>query len=317
MKIINDKIAKDDPKVSKSNPVEDALSSLTEVLREREKELEAREEKLREAQDTFESEKHVVYGDTAPSDILRLNVGGKIMVTLRRTLTSIPGSMLASLFSGRWDDSIEKDDDGNFFIDQPFDLFEPMLDYLRNSSNGTDLYKVRSPNFDNPKLTDFYRMLNYYGMTHGIYPTRLEELRHGLQSNMEVESAWKVNAKEWTTFKVSMDGHSRCIKTYEVVLGSVQRIQIGWEYTGFTKDFETGNKLGVGDLKCTSAIDLSRSCYLVDGENTFIDGLEHKAGTIVRTEDFGKNWYVNGKLVATDSTTRDDGVVQTSNGVDT
>jgi hypothetical protein len=40
---------------------------------------------------------------------------------LCRTLTSVEGSMLAAKFSGRWDDSLEKDADGNFFIDQPIE----------------------------------------------------------------------------------------------------------------------------------------------------------------------------------------------------
>ena len=31
---------------------------------------------------------------------------------------SVPGSMLASRFSGRWDDGLEKDKHGNFFIDK-------------------------------------------------------------------------------------------------------------------------------------------------------------------------------------------------------
>lgn len=76
-------------------------------------------------------------------------------------------------------------------------------------------------------------------------------------------------------------------------------------------NFGTCNKLGLGDLQYASAIDLSRLRYLVDGQNTLIDGLEHKVGTIVRTEDFGNTLYeyVNDKLVVTASTTRDDGVV--------
>ena len=52
------------------------------------------------------------------SEVLHLNVGGDLTAVLRRTLTSVEGSMLASRFSGRWDDSLERDRDGNFFIDQ-------------------------------------------------------------------------------------------------------------------------------------------------------------------------------------------------------
>jgi hypothetical protein len=56
-----------------------------------------------------------------PGDVLRFNVGGARIDVLRRTLTSVEGSMLAAKFSGRWDDSLEKDADGNFFIDQPIE----------------------------------------------------------------------------------------------------------------------------------------------------------------------------------------------------
>jgi hypothetical protein len=42
--------------------------------------------------------------------------------------------MLAAKFSGRWDDSLEKDADGNFFIDQPIEWFQPMIDYLRSAA---------------------------------------------------------------------------------------------------------------------------------------------------------------------------------------
>ena len=52
------------------------------------------------------------------SEVLHLNVGGDLTAVLRRTLTSVEGSMLASRFSGRWDNSLERDRDGNFFIDQ-------------------------------------------------------------------------------------------------------------------------------------------------------------------------------------------------------
>ena len=57
------------------------------------------------------------------------NVGGTLTAVLRRTFTSVEGSLLASRFSGRWDDSIEKDRHGNFFIDQPIELFLPMIKY--------------------------------------------------------------------------------------------------------------------------------------------------------------------------------------------
>ena len=78
--------------------------------------------------------------------------------------------MLSSRFSGRWDDSLEKDADGNFFIDQPIELFLPMVNYLRAQACMThNARPVSSPDFreeeeDGAKHDNFIRMLEYYGM---------------------------------------------------------------------------------------------------------------------------------------------------------
>ena len=47
--------------------------------------------------------------DSSDVLLLRLNVGGTKMEVVRRALTILEDSRLASRFSGRWDDSIEKD----------------------------------------------------------------------------------------------------------------------------------------------------------------------------------------------------------------
>jgi len=283
--------------------VQDALSSLSEILNDREKEIEEREEMLQQAEEAFKKERNAAYGDTKPSDVLHLNIGGTKTAVLRRTLTSATDSMLASKFSGRWDDSLEKDKDGNFFIDQEYDLFMIMVNYLRNKSNGTDRYPIISSEDSN----DYYRLLEYYGMTHTIYPSKLEFVT-GSKDTMDMISPLEVNSKDWATFEISSDGHSRNIKSYTLTLGAVQRIQIGWKYMSI--DLSSGNNLGVGDVCKTSALDLTRSCYLLNGEMSQIDSLEQVEGTVVRSEDYGKNWFVNGKLVASESSRQEDGVVK-------
>lgn len=59
----------------------------------------------------------------SPNDVLHLNIGGTKATTLRKTLTSIQDSVLAIKFSGRWDAGMEKDNEGNFLIDQEYFLF--------------------------------------------------------------------------------------------------------------------------------------------------------------------------------------------------
>ena len=277
--------------------VEDVLASLSIMLKKRQKKLEEGEEKLRKAKQDFEAERYAVYGDAHPSDVLYLNVGGTKMTVLRRTLTSVPGSMLASRFSGRWDESIEKDKDGNYFIDQDYALFEPMINYLRNKSNGTEVYPMSSPtiNTEGKKIQDFYRMVEYYGMTQGLFPSKLT-LLHGSESDIEITGPLEACANDWATFQVSLCGHVRKIRDFEVTLGSVQRVQIGWIHGEI--DFRKGTNVGVGEPKHSLGIDLSKSCYLIDGVSTAIDGLELKEGCVIRSENFGRKWFVDGVLVA-------------------
>lgn len=67
----------------------------------------------------------------------RSDSGGSTKIAvLRTTLTHFKDWILASRFSGRWDDSIEKDKDGNFFIDQDPKVFGVLLKYLRQGDQG-------------------------------------------------------------------------------------------------------------------------------------------------------------------------------------
>jgi len=89
----------------------DALSNLTEPQSESVlKRLDALEDKFRRLVDR----ESAASTETGTSDILHLNIGGTKTTVSRRILTSIPGSMPATKFSGGWDDSIEKDKDGDF-----------------------------------------------------------------------------------------------------------------------------------------------------------------------------------------------------------
>lgn len=297
--------------------IENALESLTLLLRKREKELDERETELSNALKKFEAERLGTYGDTTSSDVMHLNVGGKTMAVLRRTLTLIEGSMLASRFSGRWDDSIEKDNNGYFFVDQEFELFEAMVNYLRHRSNEIGECPAESPTFATAKKNrDFCRMVEYYGMTLGVFPSELivtykssdiDVLEHEEKKEITLLGLLEVNAKEWCTLEIRRRGHNKTINTFEVTLGSVQRVQIGWAYEEI-KSY--GNSIGVGDVENTLSIDLSRSCFLSEGVRTDIGGLELKEGTVVRSEDFGNKWFVDGRLVA--SSHEGDGVVKIS-----
>jgi hypothetical protein len=103
-------------KKRKKDLVEGERALKKAMLQKREKVLAGGERALQKATLRFEKEKTTVCGDAAPSDVLHLNIGGTKMTVLRRTLTSVPGSMLASKFSGRFDESMERDREGTFSL---------------------------------------------------------------------------------------------------------------------------------------------------------------------------------------------------------
>eukprot|EP00658_Telonema_sp_P-2_P005771 TRINITY_DN12179_c0_g1_i3.p1 TRINITY_DN12179_c0_g1~~TRINITY_DN12179_c0_g1_i3.p1 ORF type:complete len:253 (-),score=41.95 TRINITY_DN12179_c0_g1_i3:157-915(-) len=69
--------------------------------------------------------------DGAPSgSIVRLNVGGQEFATTKQTLTAVPGSMLAAMFSGDFSPGA-LDECGRYFLDSDPKHFDIILEYLR------------------------------------------------------------------------------------------------------------------------------------------------------------------------------------------
>jgi hypothetical protein len=140
-------------------------------------------------------------------------------------------------------------------------------------------------------------MVEYYRMADGIYPVALN-VCNGSSDSVEMIGSRKANAKEWTTFLLAPTGHKRRVKTFEVTLGTVQRIEIGWNIWGNDVTFISGNSDGIGYMQGTFALDPTRSLFLIQGANHPVDGLEHPKGTVVRCEDFGKVWYLDVEIIA-------------------
>jgi hypothetical protein len=61
---------------------------------------------------------------------LNINVGGCIFATRLATLRKYPDTMLGAMFSGRY--PIQKDKDGNYFIDRDGTHFSHILNFLRD-----------------------------------------------------------------------------------------------------------------------------------------------------------------------------------------
>lgn len=141
-----------------------ALANIQELLKAKEKALDEKEAALSRKRKLLQQEFPQSGSDT---DVLHLNVGGNTNITvLRRTLTQFEDSMLASKFSGRWDDSLPKDKHGNFFIDEDAEVFLTLVNYLRKrEKTPRDDLSIPLPI---PSFTMCW-MLEYYDLMLSIY----------------------------------------------------------------------------------------------------------------------------------------------------
>ena len=191
----------------------------------REDALKQREEELQDAEEKFSNEAAKAYGATKPDDVITLNISGTKHQVLRSTLCYVEGSLLASMFSGRWDDNLAKDDQGAFFIDQPYEYFKALLDFFRScalpAANGPrpSIEAVAGETANNPS---FMRMVEQYNCTLEVYPVEIRRFQKGRPKNepkisqhpnmsVEYHKHPGHGADDMFIYRFSSIGHSRLV----------------------------------------------------------------------------------------------------------
>lgn len=298
----------------KRKAVEGLASAIAEAqneLGDREQALEQREEALQKALEGVESEKRLMAG-RKPSDVLVLNLGGTKLHVSRKTLCQYEPSLLAAHFSGRWDESVEKDADGAFFIDQPVELFLPLINFLRAKAIETPGSRVSIPSRDNGYLVspaskeDFERVVDYFGMTPFVYQQEWS-LHRGPKENMSSASGTEpsTSCATWSTFMLRPEPcHDRIIKSFTVVLDSVERPQIGWASMGsgcdFASSIDSQEHKGVGEEGSSIGLDGVRGGICHQGSVQQAVQVNLQAGSVVTCtrEETTYKWLVNGEEVA-------------------
>jgi hypothetical protein len=117
------------------NTTDQTLTALQKELdksftstRRKAEELSDRHEKIIKRQKVF-TEQNGGYL-VSSNDIITINIGGTILSVRREILTLIKGSRLEVLFSGRWENKLLRDEDGNVFLDVDPKSFKKIIDYL-------------------------------------------------------------------------------------------------------------------------------------------------------------------------------------------
>ena len=169
-------------------------------------------------------------GENNANDILRLNVGGRTGIAVsRRTLTVFRKSMLAEQFSGRCDAMLDRDSDGNIFIDQDPDLFQTLLNFLRDKNNegNNDRIKAIAP----PCSHRFDLLLSYYGLLHEVYGFgwTFDPKQSMAYRDVLIEDNCVTSPNTTRTFVFAPEGHSRSIKAFTLkILSDDIKLEAGF-----------------------------------------------------------------------------------------
>jgi hypothetical protein len=101
-------------------------------------------------------------------DIISLNVGGQKFTTTRSTLCQVQDSLLATMFSGRWEDGLKRDQDGAVFLDCNPQYFGYILEYLRMKRMATPENPAKLLNVQTDDLQHIATLVEYLGFSNEI-----------------------------------------------------------------------------------------------------------------------------------------------------
>lgn len=217
---------------------EEELDQRQHDLERREKELNRERNDLEKDQEEFANEAGRAFGSTSQDDVLTLNVGGTRCDVLRSTLCYAPNSMLASMFSGRWDGNLTRDKDGNFFISQPYRQFLALVDFFRACQCATPDGPPLSIDASCPEWSrnhDFVRMVEYYGCTDVVYPVeivvgetkvRLEDIEIRQLPERFISVSQRDPSRHSAKLVLKRIGHRRMVKTIELTLGETESFKV-------------------------------------------------------------------------------------------
>ena len=131
--------------------------------------VESERAKIKAEVEAYNAEKQKIEAvNVNDDDLIDLNVGGTKLTTTRSTLCQVEGSLLASIFSGRWEDNIKRDKDGAVFFDFNPQYFILILDYLRAKKIATPENPPPLPKVPEDQMESFRSLLQYLGLSNEI-----------------------------------------------------------------------------------------------------------------------------------------------------
>ena len=131
--------------------------------------MESERAKIKAEVEAYNAEKQRIEAvNVNDDDLIDLNVGGTKLTTSRSTLCQVQDSLLASMFSGRWEDNIKRDKNGTVFFDFNPQYFILILDYLRAKKIATPENPPPLLKVPEDQIESFRSLLQYLGLSNEI-----------------------------------------------------------------------------------------------------------------------------------------------------
>jgi len=121
--------------------------------------------------------------DVSDDDLIEINAGGKIIAARRGVLCQLKGTKFEALFSGRWEQKLQRDNSGRIFLDVNPKAFQAIVDWLNVLAISTEEeHKKRMPtvNEENNHLLK-HQMALFVG---GDFETKTMNCLFGSSSNL-------------------------------------------------------------------------------------------------------------------------------------
>ena len=182
-----------------------ALQTEVQRIEAMQKEVESREKALNDEKE------RMMKIEVEDDDVVSLNIGGKIMAASRSTLCQVEGSLLASMFSGRWEERLKKDKHGNVFLDFNPDCFKLILNYLRAKKIENPRSKAKEPKPPEDETSNYWNLVDYLGLRDELqsenskntegeeFQEEGEELQISCEDYYDGEKQVVYKQREWNT----------------------------------------------------------------------------------------------------------------------
>ncbi|CAB4044374.1 Chaperone dnaK2, partial [Paramuricea clavata] len=164
-------------RMNKPNNMQDHFQSFNSALQTEVQRIEAMRKEVESREKALNDEKErMMKIEVEDDDVISLNIGGKIMAASRSTLCQVEGSLLASMFSGRWEERLKKDKHENVFLDFNPDCFKLILNYLRAKKIETPRSKAKEPKPPRDETSNYWNLVDYLGLHEELKSTTSKTL---------------------------------------------------------------------------------------------------------------------------------------------